>query len=383
MMISTETPSEQTALVCAGTGEYRLAHDVQVASPPPPGMVLCAVKAVALNPADWKMIDFSATAEFVGGHEFAGEVVQVGAGVEGFAVGDCVLAPVPGLFGATIDDTNTKSEIGRVKAGAFCEYVPVAADMVVRLPSDMNLTDAAGLSVVTYAAGLALYQTLQLPLPEVDGGKAAAAAAAVSRKPTKPTYVLVSGGASASGTIAIQLLKASGLTPIATCSPENHEMLLALGAVETFDYHSPSCGMEIRNYTQNTLAHVLDCVTQAESMKLSYEAIGPQGGRYVALDPFPTRIQYTRRDIRADWVMGPTLFGEPVKLAGTYGRPARPQDRLFTSRFFGHIEKMLAAGTLKPHPVELRTGGLSAVPQGIEDLRMGRVRARKLVYPVA
>lgn len=160
-------------------------------------------------------------------------------------------------------------------------------------------------------------------------------------------------------------------------------MLLGLGAVETFDYHEASCGMAIRNYTDNTLAHVLDCVTQAESMKLAYEAIGPQGGRYIALDPFPTRIQYTRREVQADWVMGPTLFGRPVKLAGTYGRPARPQDRLFTSRLFALVEGMLAAGTLKPHPVELRTGGLPAVAQGIEDLRMGRVRARKLVYPVA
>ncbi|CAK7565783.1 MAG: putative secondary metabolism biosynthetic enzyme [Sporothrix epigloea] len=376
-------PSTQTALVCAGAGEYRLAHGVQVVSPPPPGMLLCAVKAVALNPADWKMVDFSATAEIIGGHEFAGEVVEIGAGVEGFAIGDRVVAPVPGLFTAAIDDNNPKSEIVRTKAGAFCEYVPVAADIVVRVSPDMSITDAAGLSVAIHSAGLALYQTLHLPLPEIDRGPAAATESTIScKKSTRPTYVLVSGGASATGAAAIQLLKASGLTPVATCSPENREMLLALGAAETFDYHNPSCGMEIRNYTQNTLAYVLDCVTQAESMKLSYEAIGPQGGRYLALDPFPTRIQYTRREVLAEWIMGPTMFGEAVKLAGNYGRPARPQDRLFTTEFFARVEKMLAAGALRPHRIELRTGGLPAVTQGIEDLRMGRVRARKLVYPM-
>lgn len=160
-------------------------------------------------------------------------------------------------------------------------------------------------------------------------------------------------------------------------------MLLALGAVETFDYHNASCGMEIRNYTQNSLEFVVDCVTQAESMKLCYEAIGPKGGRYIGLDPIFTRIQYTRREVKADWIMGPTFFGEAVKLAGTYGRPARPQDRLFTTQLFSTVEKMLVAGTLKPHPVELRSGGLSAVTKGIEDLRMGRVSARKLVYTVA
>ncbi len=164
-------------------------------------------------------------------------------------------------------------------------------------------------------------------------------------------------------------------------------MLLGLGAVATFDYHAATCAMEIRNYTDNALAHVLDCVTQAESMKLCYEAIGtslPQGGRYVALDPFPTRIQYTRRDVRASWIMGLSLFGEPVRLAGVYGRPARPQDRAFTARLFGEhlLADLLAQGQLKPHPVELRSGGLAGVAEGIEDLRMGKVRARKLVYTV-
>ena len=161
-------------------------------------------------------------------------------------------------------------------------------------------------------------------------------------------------------------------------------MLLALGAVETFDYHSPTCGMEIRNYTDNSLAYVLDCVTQAESMTMAYEALGSGSGpkRYIALDPFPARIQYTRRDVQADWVMGLSLFGEAVKLAGVYGRPARPQDRVFTAQLFALMERMLTAGTLKPHPVELRTGGLDKVTEGIEDLRMGRVRARKLVYSV-
>lgn len=202
-------PSTQTALVCAGAGEYRLAHGVQVVSPPPPGMLLCAVKAVALNPADWKMVDFSATAEIIGGHEFAGEVVEIGAGVEGFAIGDRVVAPVPGLFTAAIDDNNPKSEIVRTKAGAFCEYVPVAADIVVRVSPDMSITDAAGLSVAIHSAGLALYQTLHLPLPEIDRGPAAATESTIScKKSTRPTYVLVSGGASATGAAAIQLLKA-------------------------------------------------------------------------------------------------------------------------------------------------------------------------------
>lgn len=149
-----------------------------------------------------------------------------------------------------------------------------------------------------------------------------------------------------------------------------------------FDYHSPSCGSDIRTYTNNSLTHVFDCVTDAETMKMCYEAFGASGGSYIAIDPFVTRIQYSRRDVRADWLMIYSLFGDPVSLAGVYGRPACPQDREFGFRLFSMAEILLSQGLLKPHPMEIRTGGLKTVIYGIDDLRAGRVRAKKLVYPM-
>lgn len=172
------------------------------------------------------------------------------------------------------------------------------------------------------------------------------------------------------------------MTPIATCSPVNRELVLSLGAEEAFDYHSSTCGMEIRNYTKNSLSHVLDCVTQAETMKLCYEAMGTSGGKYVALDPFSTHIQYTRRDIKAEWLMILSLFGTPIKLAGVYGRPARPQDREFGAMLFLMAERLIENGELRPHPAEVRKGGLEAIASGIEDLRSSQVKGRKLVYPI-
>jgi aspyridone synthetase trans-acting enoyl reductase len=161
------------------------------------------------------------------------------------------------------------------------------------------------------------------------------------------------------------------------------DFVKSLGAVEAFDYHSPRCSSEICNYTNNSLAHSFDCITEAATMKICYEAIGSGGGKYVGLEPFSTHVQYTRRDVRAEWLMARTLFGKPVNLKGVYGRPARPQDRQFAAAWFPLAERLLAQGLLRPHPIELRTGGLEAVLDSIEDLRKGRVRAKKLVYPVA
>jgi aspyridone synthetase trans-acting enoyl reductase len=155
------------------------------------------------------------------------------------------------------------------------------------------------------------------------------------------------------------------------------------GAAETFDYHSPTCGIEISAYTNNTLSFVLDCVTEAANMKMCYEAIGPTGGHYVALDPFPTHVQYTRRDVRAEWIMVLSLFGGEVALDGVYGRAADPTARPFARRIFLMAEQLLHNQRLVPHPVEVRSGGLDGVKAGIENLRRGEVRARKLVYPLS
>lgn len=118
-------------------------------------------------------------------------------------------------------------------------------------------------------------------------------------------------------------------------------------------------------------------------MKMCYEAIGSDGGKYVALEPFSIHTQYSRRDIQAEWQNTWSLFGSPVRLSGVYGRPGRAEDRQFASVFFPMAERLIWDGAIKPYPIEVRTGGLGAIMAGIEDLRNGDVKGRKLVYQIA
>ncbi len=124
--------------------------------------------------------------------------------------------------------------------------------------------------------------------------------------------------------------------------------------------------------------YVLDCVTTRVATRMCYKAIGSSGGRYVALDPFSTTAQYTQRDVRADWLMVYTLFKEPLKLAGVYGRPRNAESREFGARLFPMVERHLEHRLPKKHRIWLRGGGLRGLADGIEDLRMGRVKATKL-----
>lgn len=81
----------------------------------------------------------------------------------------------------------------------------------------------------------------------------------------------------------------SGFSPVVTCSPRSFDLVKSLGAIEAFDYQSPTCGIDIQTYTSNSLQYAMDCITNTRSMSTCYAAIGRSGGKYVSLDPFPIR----------------------------------------------------------------------------------------------
>ncbi|KAF2763046.1 GroES-like protein [Pseudovirgaria hyperparasitica] len=336
------------ALVGDEAGGYRLADDIEIPTPKP-GMILCQVRSVALSPYDAKIVDYSNTPGAIGGCDFAGIVASVGEGVTRFKKGDRILAVT---FGLNASDKT---------AGAFAEYALATEDLSCHVPENISFEQASSMGLGIATAGLALFQApglaLELPRPK-------------SAEDT-PSFVLVSGGATGTGTMATQLLKIAGYTPIVTCSPANNAICESFGAAACFDYRSSTCGADIREYTANSLVSVFDCVTDASTMRMCYEAIGSSGGRYVALEAVSPIVKYTRRDVRADWLMAPTIMGTPVEIPGTYGRPSTPEHRAFGLNLFLLADKLLNEGRIKNHPLEIRAGGLASIPTYVNDLRVG------------
>lgn len=112
---------------------------------PGPGEVLVRVRAAAANPMDWgirggamKMVTGRKFPRALG-HDFAGVVEAVGAGVTRLAVGDEVLG------GASIK-----------ASGAFAEMVLAAEKGVVRKPAELSFEEAAAIPTV----GLSAFQAL-------------------------------------------------------------------------------------------------------------------------------------------------------------------------------------------------------------------------------
>lgn len=155
-----------------------MVHDLSIPEPGPDEM-LCSVAAVALNPIDAKIIDYSPVPG-VGGYDFSGTVVKIGENVKRFQPGDRVFGFT---FGLNPDN---------LASGSFSNLVLATEDLSCHVPESLSFDQAATLSVPLGTAGYALYMQLGLPMPGTGTSEA--------------SFVLVSGGATSTGRIAIQLL---------------------------------------------------------------------------------------------------------------------------------------------------------------------------------
>ncbi|RYP90388.1 hypothetical protein DL770_003472 [Monosporascus sp. CRB-9-2] len=362
-------PQQQTAIIAQGPGQLAIQYNAPVPSLAP-DMAIVKTAAVAINPADAKMLDYSAAVGAIHGYDFAGTIVALGADAPShLAVGDRVAGLVHGMNKLRPD------------VGAFAEYVGAYSDLLLKIPDHMSLEEAASFGTGLATASLSLFSELGVPasLDKLHEREPASDIEAEERE-----FVLVAGGSTATGTRAIQLLKLAGLRPIATCSPSNFDLVLRFGAEKVFDYNSTTCAADIRAYTRNELAYTLDCVSQADTTQLCYASMGRAGGRYVSLEPFRETVAESRAlTIEPSWVMVLTIFGHKVALEGAYGREPRPQDRRFGGKAFASTQALLDRGLIKTHPVKVMPGGWKGVLQGVNMIRSQALSGQKLVYSVA
>ncbi|KAI2635285.1 GroES-like protein [Xylaria nigripes] len=351
-------PHKQQAIVAGKDGALVFTNDAPLPNLGP-HRILVKTMAVSVNPADLKFTGRMTSIGATSGCDFAGIVVAIGSGIpQGkFSLGDRVAGVVPGMNSLSPDN------------GAFAEYVCGLADFIWLLPETMPFETGATLGISTLITGYALFQSLQLPgYPD---------------NPTsKPEYVLVYGGSSATGTMMIQMLRKSGFIPIATCSPRNFQLLKEYGAEEAFDYHEPDSPETIRSYTKNALWYVVDCHCDGSSMEFCYKAIGRAGGKYTTLEPYHERL-HTRKAIEPKFVLAAALLGENVGWKPPYNLKADPELHSFGVAWSSCIQRMLKSGGIKTHPVRLHTGtGVGQILEGIATLKEHGLSGEKLVIRI-
>lgn len=129
------------------------------------------------------------------GLEIAGEVIAVGAQVQGYAVGERIM--------------------GIVGGGAYAELARIDYRMAMPIPNGMDYIRAAAITEVFVTAHEAL-----IHLGRLQAGES----------------VLVHAGAGGVGGAAVQLAHAVGATVFATAKTSAHELVRRMGAHHVIDY---------------------------------------------------------------------------------------------------------------------------------------------------
>jgi NADPH:quinone reductase-like Zn-dependent oxidoreductase len=229
-----------------------------VAIPEPgPGQVRIKVRAVSVNPVDWKVADRTPPGfRVIAGKDIAGVIDAVGANAAPWKVGDAVIGVVA------------------QGSGSYAEYTLASTAAIAAKPTKMTFEEASGIPVVAETAWRAI-----VTVGNVQKGQ----------------RVLIHGAAGGVGSSAVQFAKARGAYVIGTASARNHAFLKSLGVDETIDYTTTRFETKVKDV--DVVVNTADADTNARSI-----GIVKKGGILVSVVGAPSADACTAAGIRCSGV---------------------------------------------------------------------------------
>ena len=288
---------------------------------PAPGEVLVRVTAAGVNRADLLQrqgfYDPPPDATDILGLEVSGDIVSVGSGVTDLQPGEHVCALLSG--------------------GGYAEYVAVPAGQVAIAPGGVSLTDAGGLMEVAATVWSNVFMMGKLQHGET---------------------LLVHGGGSGIGTMAIQLGKAFGARVVATVgSAEKAEFCRSLGADVVINYKEQEFAavMKDADLRADVILDIIGAKYLAANVSVLNTAgrlviIGMQGG------------------VKAEINLGALLTKRAAVMATSLRARPSAEKSAIVSAMVAQVWPLLADGTVRPithatYPLE----DVRAAHQELED----------------
>ncbi|KAH7233368.1 chaperonin 10-like protein [Fusarium tricinctum] len=232
---------------------------------PGPHELLVKNQIIALQPIDAKIAKVAMLPipyPAILGSSFAGTVEQIGDQVTGFQVGDKVI----GVKTAGAADN---------KYSAYQEYSISGENTTTKVSDDETLDLGVRLvgNLPTLAALFNYTLKLERPVPGEE-------------PKSQGKRVLVYGGTSSIGSLAVQYLTQAGYEVVTTFSPKHKEFVSKLGAIKIIDHTQDSEAL-IKDLTAaGPYDIVFDTISTADTVKLNAEVVAAQGGDSVyALQP--------------------------------------------------------------------------------------------------
>lgn len=215
--------------------------------------LLVKIHAISVNPVDTKVRKKQIPIQDknrILGWDAVGEVIEIGADVQNFNIGDTV------WYAGDL-----------TRSGSNAELQAVDERIVSLAPKSISYEEAAALPLTALTAWEMLFDRFEINENEHES-------------------ILIIGGAGGVGSIAIQLLKAkTNLTIIATASrPETREWVTSLGADYVINHHQ-NLDEQIKNLGIEAPKYVFSTNASADYIEQIATLIAPQGKFGLIDDP--------------------------------------------------------------------------------------------------
>lgn len=370
-----------------------------VADPaPPPGGVVVSVLATGLCRSDWHGWmghDPDIRLPHVPGHEFAGTIAAVGAGVTGWQAGDRVTAPFvcacghcPACAAGDQQVCEQQAQPGFTYWGSFADYVvvPAAAVNLIRLAGELSYAAAAALGCRFATAYRAVADQGRVRPGEwvaVHGCGGVGLSAVMIAAAAGARVVAVDVSAAAldlarrcGAEIGVQVLADTGSGPGTPAAPER-------AAAGTPAAPEPAAAVPGLAAAGSPLAVPAAAVAQTVvqvtggGAHLSLDALGSEAtcansilslrlrGRHVQVGLLPAALGRPR--LPMDKVIAAEL-----EILGSHGMPAHAYPRLLA---------LIAAGALDPGLLVTQTLGLEAAPAALASMDRQAQPGIRLIEP--
>ena len=332
--------------------QYKHLEIVDIPEPTPgPGEVLVHVAACGICGSDVHGYDGSSGRRIppiVMGHEAAGRIAAVGAGVKGFATGDRVTFDSTiycGVCGpcrrGEVNLCDNRQVLGVScadyrRAGAFAEYVVVPSRIVYRLPDSLSFAEAAMLE----AAAVAVH--------------------AVSLAQVSPNSTALVLGAGMIGLLALQALRVAGCPCVLVADIDSSRLKLAheIGATATLP---AGAGLD---------AQILQ-LTRGAGVDLAVEAVGRSETVGVAIESV--------RKGGTVVLVGNISPEATLPLQKVVTRQIRLQGSCASAGEYPRAIKLLASGAIQVKPLVTAVASLEDGPQWFERLHAREPNLMKVV----
>ncbi|MDT2668594.1 NADP-dependent oxidoreductase [Enterococcus dongliensis] len=301
--------------------------------------VLVKVAAASINPIDSKIksgkmkLLLKYQMPLILGNDFSGTVVEVGAKVTDYKIGDEVYGRVQ-----------------KERIGTFAEYLAVAQEDIALMPQNLNFEEAAAIPLVGLTSYQALYEIMEL---------------------TAKDKVLIQAGSGGIGTIAIQLAKLTGAYVATTTSQKNTALVKELGADCVIDYHKENFDEVLFDYD-----YVFDTMG-GDILEKAFKIVKPNG-KVVTLSGIPNKqfaeaygLSYWKQQLLAlaSHKLSKLAKKAQVSYHFLFMRPDGKQ--------LAKLTDLIEAG--KIHPIIDRVLPLEAIQKAFDYSDSGRARGKIII----